>query len=204
MSNSLVSVDILLHDTILVDTDSGEQVKSTLVARVDTVENQAHNNLLPSGATLVPELGLLQVDNVADVLHDTVQSTGSEDLVFVVVGDGDEQLGVAVVHGGTQIVTVLEGEVVGVACRGRVWQLSEANGGDARTWLLTAHVCKLLAAALEIIAVLGLDGVLDGRRHRVVGTQNGALDKLDLTGHTTLEAATSGSAGLLSLSPCLG
>jgi hypothetical protein len=127
VSNSLVSVDILLHDTILVDTDRGEQIKSTLVARVDTVENQAHNNLLPSGAALVPELGLLQVDNVADVLHYTVQSTGSEDLVFVVVGDGDEQLCVAVVHCGTQIVTVLEGEVVGVACRGRVWQLSEAN-----------------------------------------------------------------------------
>jgi hypothetical protein len=120
VGNSLVSVDILLHDTVLVNTDGGEQVESALVARVDTVEDQAHNNLLPGWATLVPELGFLQVDNVADVLHDTVQSTGGKNLVFIVVGDGNEQLCVTVVHGRTQIVAILEGEVVGVACRGRV------------------------------------------------------------------------------------
>ena len=101
VGNSLISVDIFLHDTVLVNTDGGEQVESALVARVDTVENEAHDNLLPSRTTLVPELRLLQVDNVADVLHDTVQGTGGENLVFVVVGDGDEQLGVAVVHGRT-------------------------------------------------------------------------------------------------------
>jgi hypothetical protein len=120
MGNGLVSVNVLLHDTILVYTDSREQVERALVAGVDTVEDEAHDNLLPSRAALVPELGLLQVDNVADVLHDTVQSAGGEDLVFVVVGDGDEQLRVAVVHGRAQIVAVLEGEVVGVARRGRV------------------------------------------------------------------------------------
>ena len=68
---------------------------------------------------------------------------------------------------------------------------------------LTSHVGKLLAAALEIIAVLCLDGILDGGRHRVVGTEDGALDKLDLTGHSTLEA-TGLTARLLSLPPCLG
>ena len=120
MSNGLISVNVLLHDTVLVDADSGEQVESTLVAGVNTVENQAHDDLLPGRTALVPELGLLQVDNVADVLHDTVQSAGSENLVFVVVGNGNEQLGVAVVHGRTQIITILEGEVVGVACRSSV------------------------------------------------------------------------------------
>lgn len=69
---------------------------------------------------------------------------------------------------------------------------------------LTAHVGELLATALEVVAVLGLDGVLDGRGDGVVGTQNGALDKLDLTGHTTLETASGTSAGLLSLPPCFG
>ena len=127
VSNCLVSVDILLHDAVLVDTDCSEQIKRALVARVDTIENQAHDNLLPSWATLVPELGFLEVDNVADVLHDTVQRTSSKNLVFVVVGNGDEQLSVAVVHGRAQIVTVLESEVVGVACGSRVWQLSEAD-----------------------------------------------------------------------------
>jgi hypothetical protein len=206
MGNGLVAVNVLLHDTVLVDTDSREQIERALVAGVDTVEYQAHDNLLPSRAALVPELRLLQVDNVADVLHDTVQGTGGEDLVFVVVGDGDEQLGVAVVHGRTQIVAVLEGEVVGVARRGRVWHLSESHVCGISNVVLTAHVCELLATALEVITVLCLDGVLDGRGHRVVGAENGALHELDLAGHAALEAARRchGTAWLLSLSPCLG
>jgi hypothetical protein len=67
-------------------------------------------------------------------------------------------------------------------------------------------VCELLAAALEVVAVLGLDGILDGRRHGVVGTEDGALDELDLTRHAALEAAgcSNGAAGLLALSPCGG
>lgn len=76
--------------------------------------------------------------------------------------------------------------------------------GEIQNVGLTAHVGKLLATALEVIAVLGLDGVLDGRGDGVVGTQNGTLDKLDLTGHTTLEATGGTSAGLLSLPPCFG
>ena len=98
MSNGLLSIDIALHDTILVDTNGSEQVEGALVARIDTVKNKADDNFLPSRATLVPELGFLQVHNVADILHDTVKSTGSEHLVFVVVRDGNEQFGVAVVH----------------------------------------------------------------------------------------------------------
>ncbi len=129
VSNGLLSVDILLHDTILIDTDGGQEVKGALVAGVDTVENKADDNLLPSRATLVPELGLLQVDNVANVLHDTVQRSGSQHLVFVVVCNGDEQLGMAVVHGWAQIVAILEGEVVGIAGCSRVWQLSAHSLG---------------------------------------------------------------------------
>lgn len=124
MSDGLLAVNVTLHDTILVDTHSREEIKSALVAGIDAVENQADDDFLPSRAALVPELGLLQVDNIANILHDTVQSTGGQDFVFVVVGNGDEQLGVAVVHGRTQIIAILEGEVVGVARCGRVWQLS--------------------------------------------------------------------------------
>jgi hypothetical protein len=71
---------------------------------------------------------------------------------------------------------------------------------------LTSHVRELLATALKVVAVLSLDGVLDGTRNRVVGTENGALDKLDLTGQTTLEATGSrgSTAGLLALSPGFG
>lgn len=67
-------------------------------------------------------------------------------------------------------------------------------------------MCKLLAAALEIVAVLCLDGILNGTGHRVVGAEHGALHQLDLTGHAALETAGSSysAAGLLSLAPGLG
>jgi hypothetical protein len=71
---------------------------------------------------------------------------------------------------------------------------------------LTSHVCKLLATALKVIAVLGLDGVLNSTGHGIVGTEDGALHQLDLTGHATLQAAgcSNGTARLLSLAPCCG
>jgi hypothetical protein len=206
VSNGLVAVDVLLHDTVLVDTNGGEQIECALVARVNTVENQADNDLLPGWASLVPELGLLQVDDVADILHYTVQSTGGENLVFVVICHSNQKLSVTVVHGRAQIVAVLQGKIIRVTCRGRVWQLSASHPGNTSFSSPTAHVCELLTAALEVIAVLRLDGVLDSRGHRVVCGQNGALNELDLTGHTTLEP-TSGSGcttGLLALSPGLG
>ena len=76
--------------------------------------------------------------------------------------------------------------------------------GTSKTSQLTSHVGELFAAALEVVAVLGLDGILDGTGHGVVGTEDGALDKLDLAGHAALEAAGcgDGTAGLLSLPPC--
>lgn len=125
----LLAVDIPLHDTVLVDTNGGEDVERALVAGVDTVEDQAHDNLLPGRTTLVPELGLLQVDNIADVLHNTVKRSGRQNLVFVVIRDGDEQFGVAVVHGRAQIVTVLQREIVRVAGRSGIWIRVRQVGG---------------------------------------------------------------------------
>lgn len=109
------AINISLHDAILVDANGREEIEGALVARVDTVENQANNNFLPRWATFVPELGSLEVDNVANVLHNTVKCTGSQDLIFVVCGDSNQQLGVPVVHRWAQIIPVLEGKVVGIA-----------------------------------------------------------------------------------------
>ena len=98
MGGGWLAVDILLHDAILIDSDGGQNVKGVLVARIDTVKHEAHNNLLPGGAALVPELGSLEIDNVADVLHDAVHGARRQHLVFVVVGDGDQEFRVSVVH----------------------------------------------------------------------------------------------------------
>ena len=114
MRLGLLSIDVTIHNTILVDTNGGQHIQRVLVAGIDTVKDQADDNLLPGRTTFVPELGLFDVDNLANVLHDTVESTGGESLVFIIVGDGDEQLGMAVIHGGTEVVAIVQGELVGV------------------------------------------------------------------------------------------
>lgn len=70
---------------------------------------------------------------------------------------------------------------------------------------LTSHVGKLLAAALQVVSVLGLHGILDGAGDGVVGTENGALHQFDLTGQATLEttATASSCTRLLPLFPGL-
>lgn len=111
-------VDVVFHDSILVDPYSCQQVEGLFVAGADSVKDQADDDLLPRRASLIPELRSFQVDNVADVLHDTVEGAGCEDPVFVVVCNRDEKFGVPVVHGGTEVVAIPQGEVVGVtSCR---------------------------------------------------------------------------------------
>ena len=64
---------------------------------------------------------------------------------------------------------------------------------------------KFLAAALHVVAVLGLDRILDGAGHWVVDTQDGALDQLDSTGGISAQVSSSISpSGSLSLAPSFG
>jgi hypothetical protein len=120
MGHGFLSINVTLHDTILVNTDCRKNIQSVLVTWVDTVENQADNNFLPCRAALVPELGLFEVDNISDILHDTVQGTGGERLIFVIIGNGDQQLCVSVVHRRAKIVTIMKGEFVGITRGGSV------------------------------------------------------------------------------------
>ena len=39
----------------------------------------------------------------------------------------------------------------------------------------TSHVGKLLASTFHVVAVFGLDGILDGTGHGVIDTQDGTL-----------------------------
>ncbi|KAI6748967.1 hypothetical protein HG531_007914 [Fusarium graminearum] len=154
VGNGLLAVDILLDDTILVNTYGGKYIKGVLVSLINTVENQADNDLLPSRATLVPESRLLQVDDIADVLHSVMQGSGKQNLVFVIVCNGNKQLSVSVVHARPQIVTVLEGEVVGITCGSGV-----------------SHLVEFLSATLGI-TVLRLNSVLDGTGNGVINAQD--------------------------------
>lgn len=139
MSGSLFAVNVFLHDTVLEDTNGCENIQCVLVTWIDTVEDQADDlrqacqraifsvfrmssnyDLLPGRSTLVPKLGFLEVDDVTDVLHDTVERTRSQHFVFVVIGDGDQKLRVSVVHRWSQVVSVLESELIGITSCGRV------------------------------------------------------------------------------------
>ncbi len=185
MGNSIVSVNVLLDHTVLVDADCGQHVEHALVHLFNAVENQANDNLLPGRATPIPKGRLLQVYNVPDVLHDAVQRSRQQDLVFVVVCNGNQELGVAVVHAGAQVVAILEGEIVGVAGSGRV-----------------AHLEEFLVVAF-LIAVTRLHSVPDGARDGVVDAQDGALNKLDLSGRVALEATGRRGVRLLPPQPAL-
>jgi hypothetical protein len=61
---------------------------------------------------------------------------------------------------------------------------------------------KFLTSTLEIVSVLGLNGVLDRARNRIIDTQDGTLHQLDLSGSITPQP-TGAASGSLSLAPCL-
>lgn len=49
-----------------------------------------------------------------------MERSGCEDLIFIVIGDGDQQLGVPVVHSWSKIVSVSQGEFIGIASSSRI------------------------------------------------------------------------------------
>lgn len=185
VSDCVFAINVLLDDTILVDTNGSEKVQRVLVGLLNTIENDADDNFLPCWTTLVPEGGLLEVDNVADVLHNTVECSSHQNLVLVVVRNGDEELGMSVIHPRSQVVSVLEGEVIWI------------TSGSCVT-----HLHELLVAAFNV-TVSRLDGILDGARHGVINAQNGTLNKLDLPCIEALEPTSlaCGSLRELSLHP---
>ncbi|KAI6765726.1 hypothetical protein HG530_006796 [Fusarium avenaceum] len=160
-----LAVDVLLQNAILVDTNSCKDVENVLVHFVETIKDKTHHDLLPSWTSLVPELGALKVHNVSNILHRSVERSREEHLVLVVIGDGDEELGVTVVHARTEVEAVAQGEVVRVTCSSCV-----------------AHLCEFLLHAPRAVAVPRLDSVLDGAGDWVVDAENGTLDQLDLSG----------------------
>ena len=183
----LFTVDVLLHDAVLVDTDRCKDIERALVAGIDTVKNHAHHDLLPCRPALIPEFGFLEIDNIADILHHAVQCSRCQGLVLIIVGDGDQQLGVSVINRRTQFVAILQRKVIRIARRRGVSQMGE-----------------LLAPTLQIIAVLRLHSVLNRRGDRVVRTQHGALHELHLTRGASFQRTSSfARSWVRTLPPCL-
>lgn len=144
MSSSLLAVNILLHHTILVDANSREDVQSVFVARINAVKHQTHNDFLPGRSTFVPKLGFLQIDNIADVLHDPMKRPRCEHLVFVIIGNSDTKLRMTIIDRRAEIVTILQGEFVGVTSSSSVCgTLVELL--ESRSIPYTSHMRELLA-----------------------------------------------------------
>jgi hypothetical protein len=49
-----------------------------------------------------------------------VHGTSGQDFIFVVIGNGDEKLCMAVIHCRTQIIAILEGKVIGITGCSRI------------------------------------------------------------------------------------
>src|SRR5690606_32754179 len=69
MSYRLLVVDVLLHNTVLIYPNRGEDIEDVLVDLVDAIEDQTDHNLLPGRTVVIPESRLLEIHNVTNVLH---------------------------------------------------------------------------------------------------------------------------------------
>lgn len=185
--DSVLSVDLFLHDTILIHTDSGQNIQHSLVHGLETVNDECHGDLLPSRHALLrrpaPILGLLGLADVSNVQHHTVQRASVERLVLVIGGDRDEQLGLPVVHLRAQTVAGGLGEVIWVTGSRRVAHVPvRILGSSAR------QVKRRCSREFGSVAVLPLG--LDGRKYRTwdrVFRDEVTLRQLDLARHTTLD-----------------
>ena len=172
MCYSVLVIDFLFHDTILVDTNRSENIKYRLVHSLETVDNQRHRDALPSSDTFLsgtlPISGRLGLADITNVQHDSMEGTSIKDLVFLVGRDSDEKLGGAGIKGRAKRPTILASVVVGVARRSRV-----------------AHVSKL--CAIYCICPFCFNSVFDGSRDRVLGNKITACE-LNLASDTALDS----------------
>ena len=98
VSHGFLTVDVLLHDAVLIYSNRREYIKDVLVDLIDAIKDQTDHDLLPSRAALIPESRLLQIDDVANILHSPVERSGKEDFILIIVRDGDHELCVPIVH----------------------------------------------------------------------------------------------------------
>lgn len=90
MSNSLSAIYIVLHDSILVDTNGGQDIKCILITGVNAIEYQTNNNFLPGWPSFIPEFCFLEVNDVPNILHHAMQGPRREHFILIVVGNGDK------------------------------------------------------------------------------------------------------------------
>lgn len=185
MCNSVLPIDISLHDSILIHSDGRQHIQCVFVARIDSIENQGDDDFLPRGSSLIPEFGFLQINDIPDVLHHSVERPRRQHLIFVVIGNRNQQFGMAVIHGRAQVVAIAQGKFVRIAGGRGIWHwllpLFQLTMGFA----LTAHVREFFREAFLRFSILGLDRVLNGTGSRVIHAQHRSLHQFDLPSSIT-------------------
>lgn len=90
MRRDILSVNLLLGNTLLIDTHTGQQRSCSRVDLGTTVTDDAHHNLLPG--VLAPGLAFRPLAHVLDVLEHTNHGARKQNLVLVVHGYDNEEL----------------------------------------------------------------------------------------------------------------
>ena len=97
VGNSVLSVNLLLHDSILVYANRGENIQDGFVHGLETVDNQGNGDPLPAGATFLcmplPVFGLLGFAYITDIQHNAMECACVKGLVFVIGRDCDQYIG---------------------------------------------------------------------------------------------------------------
>lgn len=182
MCDSFLPVHILLENSVLVNAYCGKDIKDLFIHIVNAIEYETDDDLLPCRAADTPELRFLQVDDIPDVLHDSVKCACQKSFVLVVICDSNEKLSVSTIHARAEIVPVGKVEVVWVAGSSCVSQLGE-----------------FFIVSTLVVSILRQDGVDNRARHRVICTENRSLDQFDSARLRTLDACFPN--GMLSLYP---
>ena len=124
MGDSILSIDLLFHHTVLVYTNGGQNIQDGLVHSLETVDNQSNSDPLPTRATFLrsplPILGLLRLADITDIHHDTMEGTGIKGLVLVVRRDGNQDIGLPLPDLLTEGPSVRFGKIVRIARRSGV------------------------------------------------------------------------------------
>jgi hypothetical protein len=155
MSDGILSVDLLFHNTVLIYTDRGQNIQNGLVHRLETVDNQSDSDPLPARATLLcgppPVFRLLSLADVTDVQHDAMKGACVEGLVFVIRGDSNQEICLPRPHFLTEGPSIRFREIIWITgCSGvpHVRELGRCSAG-----------------------VLGLDGTVDWSGDLVFGDE---------------------------------
>ena len=134
MSDGILSIDLLFHDTVLVYTDRGQNIQDGLVHGLEAIDNQSDSDPLPTGATFLcgplPVFGLLRLADIADVQHHAMERTGVQRLVLVIRRDGNQDIGLPSPYLLTKGPPGSFGKIIWIACRSGIAHVSKECSGS--------------------------------------------------------------------------